>query len=72
MPDIWVLDRDFHGQGVHINIEKRTIRFNKKAYMLRMETTEMIHIYSLINENPYGVQLKLPCPEKAQEAPKHE
>lgn len=69
-PKNWVLESNFQGQGVHINIDKRYIRFNKKAYMLRLETSEMIHIYSLVNEHPHGAQLKFPAPEKSQEAPK--
>jgi hypothetical protein len=34
-------------QGVHIDTARRTITFDKKRYMLRLESKDLIHIYSL-------------------------
>lgn len=58
MTKTWVIDRNFQGQGVHIDIDKHLIQFNRKSYMVRLETSEMIRVYSLVNENPHGAQLK--------------
>ena len=34
-------------QGVHLDVEKKIIRFDKKRYMLRLESTSILHIYGL-------------------------
>lgn len=46
----WQINKDFTGNGVHINIEKRILMHNPKNSWVRFEGVDLIHVYGWTND----------------------
>ena len=46
----WCIKKDFKQQGVHIDTEKKQIKYDSNKYWLVLESTSILHIYGYAEE----------------------
>jgi len=46
----WCIKKDYKQQGVHIDTEKKQIKYDSKKYWLVLESISILHIYGYQEE----------------------